>query len=141
MNKLKKILPLAAVVFAFVFWGCPGDLNDLNSLSSVDNIVGTWHAVMDVDGTQSDYQVEITKSATADSVINISNFFNNSASAYAYVNDLEITLPQQDVGGEIISGTGTISADYQTISWTVDTEQGQVIITMTPGTVTKFLIQ
>ena len=141
MNKLKKILPLVAVVFAFVFWGCPGDLNDLNSLSSVDNIVGTWHAVMYADDTQSDYQVEITKSASADSVINISNFFNNNASAYAYVNDLEITLPRQDVGGEVISGTGTISSDFQTISWTVDTDQGQVTITMTPGTVTKFLMQ
>ncbi len=137
MKRFIKFSPIVLVFVAIIFWGCPGDLNDLNSVSSVDNIVGTWHAVRNEGDLPVDYQVEITKSANSDSTINISNFYNNGASAYAYVKDLEITLPKQKVGNINVQGTATISSDFQRIVWNVIADSDQVTITMSPGQVAK----
>jgi hypothetical protein len=136
--KKAKLIAFAAIFLVGLF-GCQADLNDLNSVSVVDNIIGTWHAVRYEGDITTDYQVEIAKSSVADSVIEISNFFNNDATAKAYVNNLEIVLPQQVVGGVNIQGTGTISDDYQKISWTVTADGSTVTIIMSPGTVTKLL--
>ncbi len=140
MKKYLKFSTLALALVAIIFWGCPGDLNDLNSVSSIDNIVGTWHATRDEGGISTDYQVEITKSESSDSTINISNFYNNGSSAYAYVKDLEITLPNQKVGNITVEGTATISSDYQRIVWNVVADSDRVTITMSPGQVAKHLL-
>ncbi len=128
-------IALFTLVFAFIFWGCPGDLNDLNSVSVADNIAGTWHAVRDGE----DYEVTITKSAESDTIINLGNFFNNGETAVAYVNNstLELTLPPQNLGSFSIEGTGQVASDFQSISWNVVVDGDNVAITMTPGTIAK----
>ena len=138
---MKKLVfaPVLAVVSALIFWGCPSDLNDLNDVSSIENIIGTWAVLRDEGGIQSTYQVEISKSSKSDSAIVISNFFNNGNSAYAYVKELEITMPLQDVGDNKIKGTATISSDFQRIVWNLDVDGDNVTLTMTPGSVAKKL--
>ncbi len=136
---MKKLVfaPFIAILFAIIFSGCPGDLNDLNDVSSIENIIGTWTVNRDEGGIQSTYQVEINKSSNSDSTIVISNFFNNGNSAYAYVKELEITMPLQNVGDNKIQGTATISSDYQRIVWNLTVDGDNVTLTMTPGTVAK----
>ena len=89
---------------------------------------GTWHVEENSQlyGTQH-YDADISQIDSAK--IEITNFYNIGLSSYvtAYVNGLEIAIPDQSVKGYDLKGSGEISADKNSILFTFTANDGAVI--------------
>ena len=92
-----------------------------------DNLLGTWSCK---ENSQvfvvTNYTVEISKSTTDTTRIIMDDFYNlgNNLSVYAKMNGFTLTIPNQTVDGNQISGSGTISANYDKINWTYNVVTG-----------------
>ena len=138
---MKKLIFAIGILGLFVLSSCNPDLNDLDAVSTIDNIKGKWHAVRYDGDVNTEYEVEITADPDNANGILITNFFNNGETANANVVGKTISVPAQDLGGYQVEGTGTISDDYQKISWQLTVDGENVSMDFTPGTVTKFQLQ
>jgi hypothetical protein len=100
---------------------------DTGSDDPRDNLLGTWNCK---ETSQSfgvtNFTIEISKSTTDTTKILIDNFYQlgNSFSVYAKINGMNLTIPSQSVDGNQISGSGTISSNYNTINWTYNVLTG-----------------
>ncbi len=73
------------------------------------------------------YWVEITKHPLDSTSVLISNFYNvgTSAQAVAVLSGTKLTLHSQPLsGGFIVSGSGNIGPDRETINWTYNVDDG-----------------
>lgn len=136
--KAKISIGLLAVFF-LLFLGACGD-NNAELTDKRDNLTGSWHVVLDDGESQMDYQSDITKDSSNTDKIYMSNFIANNHSAYGTLSGLAITVPQQTVGNSIVTATGNISSDYQTITWSVTIDGDSYTATFTPGGITKDMI-
>lgn len=98
--------------------------------TTISKITGTWHCSENSQIFNSPkYDVNITKGVASDAM-EISNFYGLgfAKSVQATVDAKDILIPEQTVDGNIISGGGTISGDYQEINldYSVDDQSGQV---------------
>ena len=135
---MKKLIFAIGILGLFVLSSCNPDLNDLDAVSTIDNIKGKWRAKRYDGDVITIYEVEITADPDNANGILITNFFNNGETANANVVGKTISVPSQDLGGYQVEGTGTISDDYQKISWQLTVDGENVSMDFTPGTVTKF---
>ncbi len=87
---------------------------------SNDKFAGTWVAA-DVCGSGAySYNSTISSSATSANGVLINNFggFGTNLTASATVEGSTLTIPSQDLGGILISGSGTISTDGNSLQMT-----------------------
>jgi hypothetical protein len=122
-----SLKPMALAVFAiFLFDSCELD----NGLTG-DSIEGNWL----VRETHSEYgetayDVDIEIDAVDSTRIRIYNFLgldnslNTNLHAVARLNGLSITIPFQRIQEHEVSGSGSISADYQTINMSYSHNDG-----------------
>ncbi len=91
-----------------------------------DKIVSSWKCQENsaTYGTQN-YYVDITKDSVAGKIL-IDNFFNLGLgkSVTASVNGQIITINNQMVEGNLFNGSGTISSNYNSISWSYTFDEG-----------------
>ena len=92
-----------------------------------DEYVGDWVCVENssIYGSSS-YTITIEKADTNEAYIHISNFYNlgNAIEVAAEVFDNSVLIPQQNVGGNIISGTATSNSNYTEIDLTYSVDDG-----------------
>jgi len=138
---MKKTVTLAISLIIAVFFqfSCQTDLGDLDRVTVIENVIGKWHVVRDDGDITSEYQVEIIEDNEVENGIIITNFINNGANAHATINDLEITVPSQQLGTNTVNASGVISNDFQSIEWNITIDNDNVTATFTPGTITKKL--
>ncbi|MEA3451815.1 MAG: hypothetical protein U9Q83_07910 [Bacteroidota bacterium] len=134
--KLKYFLGIILVVVIAVASTCQADSNELDDKRT--NIADKWHCTLD-DGSQvpEDFEVEITKDATVDDKVYISNFINNETKAYATMTGFNLTVPEQIVGNATVSATGTVATDYQKITWDITINGDSYTAKFVPGGITK----
>jgi hypothetical protein len=81
------------------------------------------------------YTVDITKSSSDSSMVLIDNFYQLGAGikVKAKLNGLSLTIAKQTIDGNLITGSGSISSGYKTITWsyTVDDGGGKDNVTAT----------
>lgn len=91
-----------------------------------DKIVSSWKCQENsaTYGTQN-YYVDISKDSVPGKIF-IDNFFNLGLgkSVTASVNGQIITINNQMVEGNLFNGTGTISSNYNSISWSYTFDEG-----------------
>jgi len=133
--KAKLFIGLLTVFFIFTAATC-GDNND-ELADKRDNLTGSWHVTLDDGSTQMDYQSDITKDDSVSDKIYMSNFIANNNEAYGTLSGLVISVPEQNVGNSIVSASGTISSDYETITWDVTIDGDPYTATSVPGGITK----
>jgi len=138
---MKKTVTLAISLIIAVFFqfSCQTDLGDLDRVTVIENVIGKWHVVRDDGGITSEYQVEIIEDNEVENGIILTNFINNGADAHATINDLEITVPSQQLGTNTVNASGVISNDFQSIEWNITIDNENVTANFTPGTITKKL--
>ncbi len=126
MNTLKL---LALLFISTTFFSCIDEptppVTDLRA-----EISREWDVTENDGNFTLDFKATITKDASDETKILISNFHNlgNDITAYAIVystNSLEI--PTQTIGNTIIQGTGEISATYEKIVWTYTAEEENIV--------------
>jgi hypothetical protein len=92
-----------------------------------DKIVDTWNCKENgsISGTTS-YAVEISKSPSDSTKVFIDNFYGlgPGIKVTAKMNGLSLIISSQTVDGNLISGSGSISSSYKTISWTYKVNDG-----------------
>jgi hypothetical protein len=133
-----KITHLFAVFVLLTFSLTLGCQNDSDNVADKrDNIEGDWHMTLDDGQVPVDYQVTISKDANSTTKIFMSNFVNNGSKAYATITGMNLTIPEQQVGNETVSGDGTISSDYNTITWNLTIDGDSYTGKMVPGGITK----
>ncbi len=133
--KIKVFLGLLLVVFLSTAGSCKGDSNEVEDIR--ENIVGKWHATLDDGSVPEDFEVEITKDEGDKSKIYLSNFVNNGKSAYATLTGSNLTVPEQTVGNYTVSADGTISDNYQGITWSILIDGENFTSSFVPGGITK----
>jgi hypothetical protein len=121
----------------------PEDNNDNPDLSLRSKIVDYWKVNEQSQvfkSPKSYYTVEILKDSHDSSIIWIDNFYNlgYGKRAKAKVNDnYSIDLPNQNVDGFQIYGSGQISTNLKTITWEYITNDGEGLIDSVKATYTR----
>jgi len=137
--KAKLFIGLLTVFFIFTAASC-GDNND-ELADKRDNLTegdGAWHMTLyDDSSNQLDYVSHFTKDDSVSDKIYMSNFIANDNQAYGTLSGLLISVPEQNVGNSIVSASGTISSDYQTITWDITIDGDPYTATSVPGGITK----
>lgn len=132
---MKKGFILSGFAFLIIFMvtSCelldditPGDTN------VIDEIEGQWKVdeINDLKSTKTEdnYYVYISPDPNDTTKVLISNFFHlgNNVEASGKVSGSKITLARQSLPGDfiILSGSGTISSNYKTITWSYTVDDG-----------------
>lgn len=115
-------------IFAIVLVASCEELSD--SLSPRDNIVDTWKCQeTDASNIVDNFLVEIVKDDLSLSGVKIYNFnhLGENFAVKASVSGTSITISSQAVSGFTISGSGTITSDYEkvTLKYSVDDGGGK----------------
>jgi hypothetical protein len=117
---------LLFLAISLVMFACEDEPVDPN-YDLRDEYVGDWLCSENssIYGNSS-YTISIEKSDTNEAFVIISNFYNlgSSISLAAEVFDNSILIPQQNVGGNIIDGTGTSTANYSEFNLTYSVNDG-----------------
>ena len=96
-----------------------------NSDDPRDKYSGVWkcYETSELFGDQT-YQVEIYKDDLSDNKIIINNFsgLGYGFEAFAIVDGKNLDFPQQTIDNTMISGSGEVVDNYNTIEWTFDFE-------------------
>jgi hypothetical protein len=115
----------ALLLMSVMVWALLAGCSDENTGLALN---GTWHVEENSQlyGIQH-YDTRITQIDSAK--IEINNFYNIGSASYvtATVNGLEIAISGQKVGGYVFSGSGEISADYNSIIFTFTANDGAVV--------------
>jgi hypothetical protein len=107
-----------------------------------DEIIGKWKCseTGDIFGQQN-YDVNISKHEQDSSKVYIDNFYflGDGKYVYAIMTDLSLSIPTQTIenDGHIVSGNGTISSNYKTITLTYTANDGSGEIDNISATYTK----
>ena len=109
---------------------CEELLTGLDDGDARTRLTGTWRVQETSEiYSSTSYLIEIDKHLTDSTRIYIDNIYNVDGTAEAIVNGRSLSIPEQLMdGGFRISGTGSVSGDYDQISWqyTVDDGSGQL---------------
>ena len=120
-----KIYSFLIALPLLFFVGCNPDKDD--DPTPTADISGTWKAqeTSSTYGTQN-YYVDISKDLTNSSKFNIDNFFNQgTGKVFSCIqNGSNLTLSSIPFEGFQFSGTGSISTDFKTITWSYTFDEG-----------------
>lgn len=111
---MKKYTLLLILIGAMVLISCEKDPAD-PSIDDRDKITGTW-SVSDQTLAKANYTVKISKDSDNSRKIWISNFHGLMDSAFAYISESSIELPEQNVAEFATKGDGTIQNSQQ-LNW------------------------
>lgn len=105
---------------------CDDSLNNPVDGDVRSKIEGTWHVEENSQVfSKTSYLAEISKHQYDSTRIYIDNIYNVDSYAEAIVNGRTLTIPDQTMqGGFRIYGTGTISKDYNQITWQYTVDDG-----------------
>lgn len=122
----KKTYKFFVFITMVTLVSCQPDDPTPNTGDIRDKLVSSWKCQENsaTYGTQN-YYVEITKDTLAGKII-IDNFFNLGLgkSIKASVSGQTITINNQMVDGNLFNGSGTVSANYNSISWSYSFDEG-----------------
>ncbi len=126
MAKYGKYIPLiTGIILVILLTTCDESLLDL---SIRDQLEGKWNVAEDNNLRKSIdyYKVNITKSLSDISNIEIANFYAINNSVEAKLSSFNLSLSQQTASGFTIQGYGTVSLNVKKIEWsyTVDDNKG-----------------
>jgi hypothetical protein len=128
----RKLL-LFAIIVPFLFtWSCETIDTLTGSAATVAKLEGDWTCDEQSEifkATAETYVVTLSADASDNSAVIIDNFYGLNASAKANVSGMSFILPNQNVeGGFSVSGSGTISSNFEkiTLSYNVDDGSGTV---------------
>lgn len=135
---LRLIISAFLIAIISMAASCEGDTNELDDKR--DNITHSWHATLNGDVPEN-YEVKVTKDDTDETKLYLANFVNNGEEnvAEATITGMQLTVAEQEVGNTTVSATGTISDDYQNISWTMTMDGDDFTCDFVPGGITKDL--
>lgn len=135
--KAKVFLSILFVIMISMAASCEGDSNKVDD--NRDNIASSWHATLDDGAVPEEYEVAITKDDIDETKVKLSNFVNNGEEnvAYAILTGFNLTVPEQTVGNATVSGDGTVTSDYQSISWNITIDGDSYTMDFVPGGITK----
>lgn len=123
-SKQFKIFVFFMVLITFI--ACNPDDTDPNTGDIRDKLISSWKCQENSPtyGTQN-YYVDIMKD-TISNIIIIDNFFNLGLgkSIKANVSGQNIIINNQMVEGNLFNGIGSISANYNSISWSYTFDEG-----------------
>lgn len=131
MNILKSLS--LGLLLTLLLVGCEDLIDTTNTSDITQNMEGQWECDESSSvykSTNDIYSVYISPSETDTTKVYISNFYQlgSTIEAEATVNGNAITLNSQSLDGDFeVRGSGTISSNLQTITWTyyVDDGSGQ----------------
>lgn len=101
--------------------------NDNEPADERDNITGTWKCQeVDQSNKTINFEAVISKHATDSAKIWVDNFsaLGSGIKVSVGMGGHLLTIPQQTVDGNTISGTGSISSTYNQITWTYSLDDG-----------------
>jgi len=144
----RYLLTTGRKAFIFLFF-IPLLLN--YSCETIDELTGSSATVAKIEGewtcdeqsevfkaTAEIYVVTISADADNESGVIIDNFYGLNASARANVSGISLIIPNQDVeGGFSVSGSGTISSNFETINLTYNVDDGSGTIDHATAVYTK----
>jgi hypothetical protein len=128
----RKLFLLVFLVPLLFTWSCETIDTLTGSAATVAKIEGEWTCDEKSEvfkATAEVYTVTLSADASNSAGVIIDNFYGLNASAKANVSGMSLIIPNQDVeGGFSVSGSGTISSDFEKInlSYTVDDGSGTV---------------
>lgn len=131
---MKRLLFFSLVISIGYFTSCQKD--DPTTDTDSNSIIDTWNCSENSPtyGSTS-YQVDISKDTTSSNKVIIDNFYQLGLGkeVKATQNGQSLTISNANIDGFIINGTGTISSNYNSISWnyTVDDGSGSENVTAT----------
>jgi hypothetical protein len=124
---------LLAFIIPFLFtWSCETIDELTGSAATVAKLEGEWTCDEQSEifkATAEVYTVTLSADADNNAGVIIDNFYGLNASAKANVSGMSLIIPNQDVeGGFSVSGSGTISSNFEKINltYTVDDGSGTV---------------
>jgi len=123
MTVMKRKWFLLSISVILILLGACEALENLGP----DSIYDTWYCVeTSVDFKETHYYVDLSKHPSEEGKIIIDNFYDLGYGLEVTANlaGLTITIPAQIVDGNSISGTGKISANYKTIDFTYNVDDG-----------------
>lgn len=94
--------------------------NECNEDATTGKFVGTFNVSEICTSGNDSYTITITQSSTTDYTILINNFYNTFTTAItANVSQSSLTIPSQTIGSITVSGSGSISGNNLTLSYTL----------------------
>jgi hypothetical protein len=114
------------LLFGWFFSSCEIQ-NDNEPADERDNITGTWKCQeVDQSNKTINFEAVISKHATDTAKIWVDNFsaLGSGIKVSVGMGGHLLTIPQQTVDGNTISGTGSISSTYNQITWTYSLDDG-----------------
>lgn len=131
-SKGRKLFLLAFIIPLLFITSCETIDTLTGGAATVAKLEGEWTCNEQSEifkATAEVYSVTLSADADNNSGLIIDNFYGLNASAKANVAGMSVTIPNQDVeGGFSVSGSGTISSNYEKINltYTVDDGSGTV---------------
>jgi len=134
--KTRFFLVTLFIAFVTMSFECTNDPVEVDDAR--DNIVGKWACALDDgSGVPYDYEIEISKDNSNDNQVFLSNFAFNGETATATLTGKNLTVAQQNVGSSSVFADGTISDNYQEITWTINIDGDDYTMSSIPGGITK----
>jgi hypothetical protein len=127
-----KLYLLAILVPLLFIWSCETIDTLTGGAATVAKLEGDWTCDEQSEifkATSEVYTVTLSADADNNSGVIIDNFYGLNASAKANVSGMSLIIPNQNVeGGFSVSGSGTISSNFEKIdlNYTVDDGSGTV---------------
>lgn len=134
LNLLFSVVLMVLLAFSFK---CQQESSEVEDKR--ENIDGDWAVELDDGSVPQNYEVVITIDEDTDNKIFLSNFVNNEDTAYATLTGSNLTVPQQKVGNFNVHADGTISDNFQEITWNINMDGEDYTAIFTPGGITKKL--
>jgi hypothetical protein len=124
-NKLVSILMFSLLSFSML--SCT-NLGDEGPVDPRDQIVGKWTQTIGL----SSYLVIVSKSASSSTGVEMVGFDAIQSVITATLSGQTLSIPKQLVNGEEISGSGTINANFDTMTFTYTNDNTTLTTVMTP---------
>jgi hypothetical protein len=130
LNTTCRISVLSRIILAFFVVAVVSCEELTDNLSPRDNIIDTWKCQeTDASNSVDNFLVEIVEDDLSLTGVKIYNFnhLGESFVVKASVSGTSVTILNQTVGGFTISGSGTLTADYEkiTLKYSVDDGGGK----------------
>lgn len=114
--KIASLFFIAGIIFLLP--GCPSTDEDDNGSGS-NNFLGTYSCVETCTYQNDSYEITITAGGSTNEVT-IYNLYDWDENATATINGNNISIPSQVLDGITFSGTGSLSGNTLTISYTAE---------------------
>jgi hypothetical protein len=142
LHTAARKLFLLVFIIPFLFtWSCETIDTLTGGAATVSKLEGSWAVEEQSEiykSTAQNYEVTISADADDESGVIIDNFYGVSASVKATVSAMSISIPNQDAeGGFSVSGSGTISSNFEKINLTYNVDDGSGVIDHVTAVYTK----